>query len=243
MKLFKRKNLTARLLDPYDRDGLRSIHNHDFMEEKWFKAAYKRGIKAAGEDYSWQWRVYIGLWVAQQAARLNGDFVECGVHLGFLSSSIMRHLDWNSLDKKFYLFDTFYGLDEKQLCKDEITLGIGKGYHHKYQDCYKEVVENFSEYKRVHIIQGVVPDSLKTVKIDNIAYLAIDMNNAKPEKAAIEFFWDKIVPGGFILFDDYAYLNCQPQKVALDTFAKEHQIEILSLPTGQGLIIKPSKIS
>ena len=44
----------------YDRDGLISIHNHDFMSDPAFQKAYSRGVQAAG-DYRWQWRVHIGL--------------------------------------------------------------------------------------------------------------------------------------------------------------------------------------
>ena len=53
----------------YDRDGLISIHNHDFMDDPSFQKAYTRGVLAAG-DYGWQWRVHIGLWAAQTAARI-----------------------------------------------------------------------------------------------------------------------------------------------------------------------------
>ena len=37
--------------DIYDQDGLRSVHNHEFMHEQHFQKAYARGIRAVGEDY------------------------------------------------------------------------------------------------------------------------------------------------------------------------------------------------
>jgi hypothetical protein len=39
----------------------------------------------------WHRRVHVGQWAAACAAKLDGDFVECGVNRGFLSSSIMAH--------------------------------------------------------------------------------------------------------------------------------------------------------
>ena len=45
---------------PYNRDGLRSIHNHDFMLDPAFRKAYDRGVAAARIDYRWQWRVHVG---------------------------------------------------------------------------------------------------------------------------------------------------------------------------------------
>ena len=54
----------------------------------------------------------------------------------------------------------------------------------------------------------------------------------------LEYFWPKLVPGGIIILDDYGYGNNQDQKWAHDTWAASKRIKILSLPTGQGLIIK-----
>ena len=42
-----------------------------------------------------------------------------------------------------------------------------------------------------------------------------------------------------MLLDDYAYHGFEPQKHSMDEVAKEKNVMIASLPTGQGLIIKP----
>ena len=42
-----------------------------------------------------------------------------------------------------------------------------------------------------------------------------------------------------MLLDDYAYHGYLSQKIAMDQFAQEKGIKILSLPTGQGLLVKP----
>ena len=65
------------------------------------------------------------------------------------------------------------------------------------------------------------------------------MNNATPEVAALSYFWSRLVAGAPVLLDDYAYLGYTPQKLAMDEFANSHGISVCSLPTGQGLIIKP----
>ena len=222
----------------YARDGLITMHNHDFINNTEFKKAYKRGIKANGYDYHWQWRVHVGLWAATYAVKLKGDFVECGVSKGFLSSSIMEYLNWNSMNKKFYLLDTFKGIDETQLSKEEITLGRKEQNQKFYSESYEDVKKNFAEFKNIILVKGSIPSTLNKVRAKKISYLSIDMNNAKPEIAAVEYFWPKLVKGGVILLDDYAYSGYFPQKKAFDRFAKKIGTQILSLPTGQGLIIK-----
>ena len=69
--------------------------------------------------------------------------------------------------------------------------------------------------------------------------MSLDMNIAEPEVAALAFFWDKLVPGAVVTLDDYAWADHQPQKRALDAFAASVGVRILTLPTGQGLIIRP----
>lgn len=227
----------------YDQDGLRSMHNHDFMDDGDFQRAYRRGCSAAS-DYQWHWRVHIGLWAAFTASKLDGDFVECGVNRGFLSSAIMEHLDWDSLGKTFYLLDTFEGLDLRYVSEKDLEHGaleknkaaIESGFYVKGID---SVRENFSGWKNIKIIEGSIPDTLEQIDTRSIAYLHLDMNCSPPEVAAITFAWDRLVPGAIILLDDYAYRGYEPQKYAMDDFAQQKNVKIASLPTGQGLLLKP----
>lgn len=230
----------------YEQDGLCTLHNHEFMDEPAFQSAYARGIKATGMDFNWHWRVHVGLWAAQLAVRLEGDFVECGVGRGFLSSSIMAHLDWNALDRTFYLLDTFSGIDERYVSPAELADGavekngfmVEYGF---YAQSAEPVVENFAEWRNVRIIVGPVPETLHEIAADTIAYLHLDMNCAPPEIAAIDHLWDRLVVGAPILLDDYAYIGYRHQKLAMDDFAARKGVHILSLPTGQGLIVKPPR--
>ena len=84
-----------------------------------------------------------------------------------------------------------------------------------------------------------MPDTLPQVDAERICYLSLDMNCAAPERAAAEFFWDRLVSGGVILSDDYGFAGFEAQRKALDGFAAERGVQVMALPTGQGLIIKP----
>jgi hypothetical protein len=185
------------------------------------------------------WRAHVALWAASHAKHLEGDFVECGVFKGFLSSAVMQYCDWNKLGKHFFLFDTFCGLDEKYVTKTEKEKGRMELSRGDYSECYEEVKSNFAEFKNVHLIRGSIPETLKSVDIPKVSYLSIDMNCSQPEIAAANFFWEKMVSGAIAVLDDYAYVGFEDQKYAFDTFAKDKGIKILSLPTGQGLYIKP----
>lgn len=227
----------------YDQDGLRSVHNHDFMADPSFRKAYERGIRATGRDYQWHWRVHVGLWVATCSSQLAGDFVECGVNRGFLSSAIMEYLDWDSFGKHFYLLDTFKGMDQRYIsAEDEAAGAVQKNRANLETGFYTNAIDgvraNFAEWKNLSLIEGAIPETLQQVKAEKISYLHLDMNCSTPEVAAAYFFWDRLVHGAFMLLDDYAYRGYRAQKLAMDQFAQAKGVKILSLPTGQGLLIK-----
>jgi len=228
----------------YDYWGLRTdpavIHNHNFMRDPRFVLAYERGAVAEGYDPKYYWRTHVALWCGSVALALGGDFVECGVCRGMLSSSIMTYLDWNKIDRRFFLFDTFVGLDEALVTDEEVGTGNLAHFREMYkEDLYDNAVRNFSGFNNVEIVRGSVPSTLTSVNIGEVAYLSIDMNNTTPEIAAMDYFWDKLQPGAPILLDDYGFVNYEVQKRAFDAWAVQRKVEILALPTGQGLIIKP----
>src|SRR5579863_2514290 len=221
----------------YFQDGLLTVHNSDFRTDSKFREAYRLG-KATG---SWgrqdvEWRAYVCCWAAWSVRCRDGDFVECGVNRGGLSRAVMHYVDFASLDKRFWLLDTFTGLVDELISEDERRLGILPG---GYAPCYDEVAQTFAAFPRVKIVKGIVPDTLSRLTSEKICYLSLDMNNTAPEIAAAEYFWDKMVSGGVIVLDDYGWQKQINQKLAFDHFAERNAIKILSLPTGQGLIIKP----
>ena len=225
----------------YTADGLRSIHNHDFLRDPAFVRAYARGVAAAGEDYDWQWRVHIGLWAAASAARLDGDFVECGVNRGFLSSAIMELLDWDTLGKTFWLLDTFAGIDTTILPREEreYVQRRPKEGGTKYVDGVDAVRNNFAAWNNVRIIVGSVPSTLEHIDADTLAYLHLDMNSSTPEVAALDALWPRLTRGALVLFDDWGYRGFEPQHEAISAFARDRGLPIGTLPTGQGLLLKP----
>jgi hypothetical protein len=229
----------------YDQDGLRSIHNHEFILGPRFNKAYQRGVQAAGDDYKWHWRVHVGLWAAYAASQLAGDFVECGVNRGFLSSAIMDYLDWNQLDRRFFLLDTFKGIDLRYATEGELADGIADKNARTIASGFYTLDEaavrrNFAEWSRVTIVPGSIPDTLPQITSSRIAFVHMDLNCSQPEVAAMRFLWDRLVPGAFVVLDDYAYYGYRSQLVGMDEFARSAGIQVLSLPTGQGLLVKPA---
>lgn len=227
----------------YNEDGLATKDQAaDFLSETKFSNSYSVG-KATG---SWirsseiRWRVKVVLWAAEHALKLEGDFVECGVNKGGYARAIYEYTNLKVSGKKFWLLDTYNGIPAGQAKLSNVSAGIGMG---SYQDCYEEVTQTFASFSNARIVKGMIPDTLNQVTSEKISYLSIDMNIAIPEIAAAIYFWDKLVPGGIIVLDDYNFVFHPEQRTAFDAFAQERGCSILPLPTGQGLMIKPPKIT
>jgi hypothetical protein len=215
-------------------DGLATIHNCDFVADPRFVRAYRRALERQ-PGTAIRWRAHVVQWAGAHAATLRGDFVECGVNRAFLSTALMAYIDFDRLgaERRFYLFDTFSGLVPEQVRPEEHA-----AFRNPYTDCFEQVRDAFRESPNVILVRGVVPDSLRTVAIEQVAYLSIDMNCVAPEVAALEFFWPRLVPGAVVILDDYGFSGHESQKRGADEFAARVGAPILTMPTGQGLMLK-----
>lgn len=150
----------------------------------------------------------------------------------------------NRLGKTFWLLDTFTGIDRRYVLDGEVEIGrmeenrqlIEVGL---YAMAPEPVIANFAEWERVRVIAGPVPETLPQATPEKVAFLHIDMNCAPPEIAAITHFWDRLVPGAVVVLDDYAFHGYPQQHAAMNDFAASRGVRVLSLPTGQGMMLKP----
>jgi O-methyltransferase len=237
-KLILRPSHTALLPGPvtYEEDGLATMHNASFQTDPTFSTAYTKAL-ATGSWSGIAWRAHVVAWAARQCMHVPGDFVECGVNRGGYSRLIVDYVDLRNSTKKFFLLDTFAGLVPKYLTEEERQRGLMEAY--QYTECYEAVKLLFSDVPNVVIVKGAVPDTLPQITSKSVAFVSIDMNCVEPEIAAATFLWDRLSPGGTIVLDDYGHPLHIAQKQAFDKFAAEHGVAILSLPTAQGIIVKP----
>lgn len=220
-------------------DGFSTAHTPGFLEDPAFINAYQAGVQTIGEDLHWPWRVHVCLWLANEALSLPGDFIEYGSGRGFLSSAIMQHFSWERSERLFWMFDTFQGLVDSQISAEERAIGRRSGTAGNFRPCWDQVYANFGHLPNVRLVRGAIPETLDQLTSSQIAFCSIDMNCAEPEILAGEFIWSRLTPGAFVILDDYCNFEFEPQRVAWNQFAERHQIQILSLPTGQGLWRKP----
>lgn len=204
--------------------------NEPDFAEGWRRAEYaNRNSPSVTPDI--RWRAHLAVFAARHGLSLPGDFVECGVATGLLANTICHVLNFASVPKKLFLFDTFEGIPTATKEENAWT-----GYY----DCYADVQESFAPFPNVELVRGLLPGSLSDVSLDRISYLSVDLNIAETEREVIEELWDRLSPSAMVVIDDYGWKHHQETYEVWNEFSSSKGTMVATLPTGQGLLIKPA---
>ena len=209
-------------------------HMH-FLNDPDFIEAFKRNLINASDETR-LWRLHTLLWAAKSALPLDGDFVQCGVFEGFAAAVLCDALGFSKIKKRFFLYDTFAGLDEGFSSPEERQAVHGAGYDRP--NLHEDVVRRFSQYRNVKVIRGVVPAILSSQAPSKVALLHIDMKSAKAEIGALEILFRRVAPGGIVVLEDFGRLPSTEQHLAERKWFAKQGHTVCELPTGQGIIVK-----
>ena len=127
-----------------------------------------------------------------------GAFAEVGVYQGE-SARILHQMDSTRV---FHLFDTFKGFAESDLLYEK---GEAATYTNKsFADTdVNLVIRKIEGNENIFIHEGYFPDSTQGMKDDIFALVNLDLDLYAPTKAALEFFYPRLSPGGVLIIHDY----------------------------------------
>jgi hypothetical protein len=158
---------------------------------------------------------------------VEGDVVECGVWRGGFSI----FLSYIFQDKNIWVCDSYEGFQPVEIAKHS----YGKERHTNHVThnsvgplaiSLEEVQSHFKTYglgdeKRIKFLKGFVKDTLPTSGIEQIALLRIDVDAYSATLETLEELYDKVQPGGYIIFDD----SCLYETLdAIKTFFKQRNL-------------------
>jgi O-methyltransferase len=202
--------------------------NLSMLDDRPFEVAAAANAESAS-DQAIIWRRYVLACAAYHCVQLEGDFVECGAYTGVGVKTVVDYLGGSAFPKIFWAYDLFEH-DSSMLNHSMPEHGAG---------LYESVREKFAAYPQVRVIKGLIPDSFALGCPDRIAYLHIDLNQAPAEIAALDALFDRMVPGGVLILDDYEWAGIyRKQKLDEDVWFEARKYRVMPLPTGQGLVIK-----
>lgn len=203
------------------------INNNSLLEDKTFFSALNQNIYSKSDE-GIAWRRYILACSAYHCINLPGDFAEFGTWSGTGIKTVMDYLGGVDFPKTFWGYDTF-------------DYNPVEGHHFKGQEngFFDVVKKRFENYPQVKLVKGLLPESLRNESPNKLAYMHIDLNNAKSEIAILNIMFDRLVPGGILILDDYETSGVyREQKKEEDKWFDQRNFRVIPLPTGQGLVIK-----
>lgn len=173
------------------------------------------------------WRVYMLCWAARSCLRLPGDFMDVGCYDGRTVEVMERYCDFRAAaGKTWWLYDMFENPPDE----------ARKASHGpRLFDTVRQAFEPLGNFR---VIKGAVPGSFAQGIPERVAFAQLDLNVAAPELAALEVIYDRMVPGGIIIFDDFGFRRYRESHDAELAFLQARGDLIWESPTGQGLFIK-----
>lgn len=131
---------------------------------------------------------------------VKGAAVELGVDRG----DTAKYLNLFFNDRALYLFDTFEGFAQQDLEFERSFSPVSDGVAHAYHNrtTVNDVLSKMYFREKCVVKKGIFPDSLDGLE-DTFSFVHIDCDLAKPVMAAIQYFYPRLSPGGYICIHDY----------------------------------------
>lgn len=175
--------------------------------------------------------------LAKSVADLDGDSAECGTFTGGSSFLLCRVM--KKAGRIHHVFDSFEGLSEPEgvdVPNDARTFQWKKNDLAKGEDLVRG---NLAEFDFVRYYKGWIPTRFGEVADRRFAFVHVDVDLFQPTRDSLAFFYDRMVPGGILLCDDYGSTACPGAKKAFDELVVDKpERSVIHLTTGQGLLIK-----
>lgn len=154
-----------------------------------------------------------------------GDLVECGVWRGgsaLLMAGVLAARGANN--RQIWLADSFQGLPVMDQDVDQ-SAWVNPLNDNGLAVSEAEVRKNFETLglmsENIRFLPGWFADTLPDAPIEKIAILRLDGDHYSSTIEALDALYPKLVPGGFVIIDDYSLPRCAK---AVEDFRAAHSI-------------------
>jgi len=151
---------------------------------------------------------------------IGGAIVECGVWRGgSMMAAAYSLLAQGDIGRELFLFDTYEGMPPPQESDVDLHGGVASEYleaNPRTEDDHvwayapldmvkRNLASTGYPVGRMHFVPGKVEDTLPHAEIGDIALLRLDTDWYASTKHELETLYDRLVPGGVLIIDDYGW--------------------------------------
>jgi hypothetical protein len=142
---------------------------------------------------------HLFLELLRESASLPGAIAEIGAFEGGNAYCALTHPDSNINQRPYYLFDSFEGFPD---IHEHDPAWAQKGDYATHKT-YQQILADFALFPQAKVIKGFVPETFSWLEHSEFSLIFYDCDLYQPAIDTFAFFWEKIVPGGYLLIHDY----------------------------------------
>jgi O-methyltransferase len=195
--------------------------------------------------------LYAGFNAARYVARngIDGAIVECGVWRGGMSALMAATLlEFEAPHREVWLYDTFDGMVEPTAAdvrhdgESAVDMWAGRqadadGWHRVTIDDVGGLMKSTGyPTELTRLVQGKVQDTIPGQAPEQIALLRLDTDWYDSTRHELVHLWDRLVPGGVLIVDDYGWW--EGSRRAVDEFFGGEVLLSRIDPAGSRLAVK-----
>ncbi len=163
--------------------------------------------------------------------KLAGAVAELGVYKGKFARYINQHFS----DKTLYLFDTFEGFHS-----NDKTIEVSNNFSDGEQDFKNTSVERvlsiMPNREKCVIKKGYFPHTAEGMN-EEFCFVSLDTDLYEPIYQGLQFFYPKLVPGGYIMIHDFNNEAYPGVRAAVEKFCNENNANFTPIPDSCGSCI------
>lgn len=158
-----------------------------------------------------------------------GAIAECGVWKGgSMMAAALTLISQGDTSRELYLYDTYEGMSEPtehdrsydgvsaQRQLSETPKGQGVWCYSSLEEVKRNIASTGYPSDKIHFIKGRVEDTIPGQNPPELAILRLDTDWYESTRHELEHLFPLLVPGGFLIIDDYGHW--QGARKAVDEF-------------------------
>ncbi len=167
-----------------------------------------------------------------KAGGIAGDVAEVGVFQGDFAALVNLNFD----DRDLLLFDTFEGFHPADIGA-ELEQGTSDIPHDFAHTSPEMVLAKMPHRERVQICDGWFPASATPYEGRQFCFVSIDVDLYQPIRHALEWFYPRLVPRGYIFVHDYNNDQYRGVRKAVDDFVGPEGVPYFLMPDAGGTVV------
>lgn len=159
----------------------------------------------------------------EESLKLDGDVIECGVYRGNTTRRMGRKMTELAPSKKLFACDSFEGFPQDRILDADLgpfrfRFKIRRKFKHA-SDVPQRLVHFFDAYRvNGYVVKGFFSETLPKLPPRKYCFMFIDCDIYQSHLDCLNVLYDQLVPGGIIVFDDYAQSKWPGASLAVDEF-------------------------